>query len=346
MAGYNPDDIHIAGLYTDAYSQSTSASVYANGQMQILIFPSCNYMPSGSGGQTQPTIAQYIYENTQIFVLADTGSMSLLDWQKSNISNEFEHNLNQPSASPQSKGKPHSKGKQSAAISDIRIPMYFTVPFDAAPKTYKLIAKLNGESTSTSAPALISVSSFSITADDFVIQDFTTKDEATMRVLKYTHSKIPSSQILVKCTEYRGSIFRGGASCWISLMRSSEHVCGAFLKYPDTTNLIAYNSTTYKSNEYTLNGIELSSAGRDLRTSDKAWTIYFDSNDLRMAWTQGIIMIKVHEDSLSLSGENWIADKFKMQDNYGNVIMFDIEFNYNDSSYKDWVVTNPSVVPP
>lgn len=349
MTTYNPNDIQISGLYTDAHVSSTSTSVYANGKMQVLVFPSCNYYPSGTGYQSEPPIVQYIYENTEIYVLDDSGMMSLLTWEKSKISNEFLHNAGSSSlmVGAEKHGEASIKSQVGTSrISDLRVPMYFTVPSGIVPKTYKWVARLNGVTTNKKVPVTVNVSNFSVSASDFVIQDYLRQGNCTMKIIKYTHSRIPATQLLVKCIDYKGCIFGSGGSCWIALMK--DHVCGVFLIHPNSYNLVAYCNKKYENWNYTLKGVSLSKSGQTLMTSDNSWDEIVDQRDVEIGWTHGVVMKRIHSSNLSIinkgngdRSESWVAGGFKVQDNFGNAVLFDIDFD--ESSGGSWAVTNPVV---
>lgn len=82
------------------------------------------------------------------------------------------------------------------AISDIRVPLYFTVPGGTTEGEHKWIAKLDGKKNSEKTLLAITIELFSVSGDDFEIVDKAKFGCLVLRLLKYKNDIFSSAQIV------------------------------------------------------------------------------------------------------------------------------------------------------
>ena len=112
MSEFNPALIFLANIYADSFDNRQTTEVYANGVMQVSIFVSVNY--NGNADGIEDEIKDYVRDNVVILRLKDNGGKEEVDWDYSDTSNGFPHDIEY-----------HGGG---GTASDIRTPLYFTVP--------------------------------------------------------------------------------------------------------------------------------------------------------------------------------------------------------------------------
>ena len=168
MSAFDPTLIILANIYASQSDKRQDTSVYANNAMQVSLFVSVNY-----NGDTDEAILDqikgYVQDNVVIYTLNDGMSPLSSEWVKSTTSNEFHHDLD------------HSSDKLGVT-SDIRVPLYFTVPFNSEGE-HKWIAKLGDTQTNSDTPVTVHVHGFSITASDFTIETRDHADQSGLKVL-------------------------------------------------------------------------------------------------------------------------------------------------------------------
>ena len=138
MSEFNPALVFLANIYADAFDNRQTTEVYANGVMQVSIFVSVNY--NGNSDGIEDEIKDYVRDNVVILRLKDNGDKEKVDWDYSDTSNGFPHDIEY-----------HGDG---GTASDIRTTLYFTVPPGSEGK-YRWIAKMGEQETSTNTPVTI-----------------------------------------------------------------------------------------------------------------------------------------------------------------------------------------------
>lgn len=113
--------------------------------------------------------------------------MNKVTWDCSKTSNLFEHEI--------SSSYSMSEGPIERVTSDIRVPLYCTVPVGSE-GDHKWIGELDGVQTSTSMPVEIKASLFSVESDgtDFELREIKEMDKSVLRVLMYKPGRMPNNQ--------------------------------------------------------------------------------------------------------------------------------------------------------
>ena len=208
MSAFDPALIILVNLYASQSDKRQDTRVYANGAMQVSLFVSVNYNGDTDEGILDQ-IKGYVQDNVVIYTLDDGMSPLSSEWVKSTTSNEFHHDLD------------HSSDKLGVT-SDIRVPLYFTVPFNSEGE-HKWIAKLGDTQTSSDTPVTVNVQGFSIAASDFTVESRDYVDKCQLRVLRYKPRAVPDSQKLIKCLNYKGMKFvLTGGNAWLSMVMSKK----------------------------------------------------------------------------------------------------------------------------
>ena len=342
MAAFDPTLIMLVGIYTDQYSAKQDANVYSNGAMQVSIFISVNYNGDTTGIESQ--IIEYVQTNSVIYVLETN---SPLTWGKSTTSNAYYHDID--SASPEK--------KDPYVVSDIRAPLYFTVPVNSE-GTYRWVAKLDGQETDTGTPVTVNVQEYYVTPSDFLIEDSTSYGHATLRILRYQHDSFGGTQKLRRCMKYKGVRFTSpSANAWISMIMSSKgHKAGVFLldSQKDSAANVALNDHEY--GDWDWQGQGSSSFYPTARlTSDYGWEDpqKIPVSDIQDAWNRGIPMIKIEEDRLYMYHweeghiDGWVKDDYEMQgflivDTFGNRVEINMNWDVGDW-WGNWAVSKATV---
>ena len=283
VAAFNATFIALANIYTDKYSTRQDANVYSNGVMQVNIFLSVNYREDATGIESQ--IIEYVQSNSVIYVLETD---SPLTWVNSTKSNEYYHNIDSESQ----KKDQHDK-------SDIRVPLYFTVPVNSE-GTYRWVAKLGDQETNTKTPVIVNVYEYYVTPSDFIIEDLTANVSATLRVLKYKHGSFEDKQKLIRCVEYKGIKFTSpAANSYISMMSKKGNRAGAFLTEENSAAKVALNNHVYETGDWQVQGVD-DFDPTVLFTSKHGWedSQKIPVSDIQDAWNKGIPMMKIGYDYL------------------------------------------------
>ena len=335
VAAFNATFIALANIYTDEYSTRQDANVYSNGVMQVNIFLSVNYREDITGIESQ--IIEYVQNNSVIYVLETD---SPLTWVNSTKSNEYYHNIDSES---QEKKDPHSK-------SDIRVPLYFTVPIDSE-GTYRWVAKLGDQETNTKTPVIVNVYEYYVTPSDFVIDDLTANVSATLRVLRYQHGSFEDKQKLIRCLEYKGIIFTS-ANSYMSMTSKKGHKAGFFLTEKNSVAKVAQNGHEYDSGDWHAQGMDEFDPKTTIYTSDYGWedSQKIPVSDIQDAWNKGIPMMKIGDESLMVFLSyphapyefNCELQGFLLEDNFGNRVEVDMNWDVNDW-WGNWAVSEATV---
>ena len=308
--------------------------------MQVSIFISVNYNEE-TDEEILDQIKGYVQENVAIYSLDDGKNPLSSKWTKSTTSNEFNHDLD------------HSGDKSTLGVtSDIRVPLYFTVPFNSEGE-HKWIAKMGDTETSSNTPVTVNVVDFSITGSDFTIEDRDSAGQSLLRVLRYTPDVFPESQKLVKCIDYKGIKFTGAyGNAWLSMVMSKgNHKAGFFLEHRNTKAYTVDNCESYSSSEFELRGY---SGKPYYKTSCQAWEDPegISTSSIDTAWGAGIVMIRIGNEYLGLydgnNGNTWnkvdiLMNNFQLRDNFGNKMEIEINWNCGDW-YGCWAVSSAKVL--
>ena len=333
MAVFDPTLIILVGIYTDQYNSRLDTNVYSNGVMQANIFLSVNYNGDTTGIESQ--IIEYVQNNSVIYVLETN---SPLTWVKSTKSNGYYHNIDSASI----------EKKEPYVVSDIRVPLYFTVPANSE-GTYRWVAKLDNEETNTDTPVTVNVYEYYVTSSDFTIDDITSYGSATLRVLRYEYGSFEDQQKLIRCLEYKGVIFTSpAANSYISMMKSTKgHKAGVFLMEENSAAYVALNNHEYESDDWHAQGSDHFHPTERL-TSKYGWEDppNIPVSDIQDAWNKGIPMMKIAQDKLYMMAD-WYKEDYEMQgflleDNFGNRVEVNMNWDTGDW-WGSWAVSEATV---
>ena len=335
MAAFNATFIALANIYTDEYSTGQVTNVYSNGVMQVNIFLSVNYRENATGIESQ--IIEYVQKNSVIYVLETN---SPLTWVNSTKSNEYYHNIDSASSE---KKDPRSK-------SDIRAPLYFTVPIDSE-GTYRWVAKLGDQETNTNTPVTVNVYEYYVAPSDFIIEDLTANVSATLRVLRYQHGSFEDKQKLIRCIEYKGIKFIS-ANSYMSMMSKKGHKAGFFLTEKNSVAKVAQNNHKYDLGDWQEQGMDDFDPKTTLYTSEYGWedSQKIPVSDIQDAWNRGIPMMKIGQDNLYIDfilgmvlyNLAYELQGFLLEDNFGNRVEVDMNWDVNDW-WGNWAVSKATV---
>ena len=338
-AAFNATFIALANIYTDEYSTRQDTNVYSNGVMQVNIFLSVDYREDATGIESQ--IIEYVQNNSVIYVLEND---SPLTWVKSTKSNGYYHNIDS-----------ESQKKDQRDKSDIRVPLYFTVPVNSE-GTYRWVAKLGDQETNTNTPVTVNVHEYYVTPSDFIIDDITSHGCATLRVLRYQHGSFEDKQKLIRCLEYKGLMLTSANSYISMIMSKKGHKAGAFLTEENSAAKVALNNHEYDSGDWHVQGVDDFDPERII-TSKYGWEDppNIPVSDIQDAWNKGIPMMKIAEDNLYIMlfeieitmsmfsiKLNREMQGFLLEDNFGNRVEVDMNWDVNDW-WGNWAVSKATV---
>lgn len=339
----NPSNIVLTNFYTDAYENLTESSVYANGEMQVMVFPTVNYSESGiSDGEIQQ-IKDYVAENVQIKQMNDDGSSSSVTWEKSYQSNEYMHDINRGGGTKESE----------RATSGIRVPLYFTIPINSK-GNYRWYAELEGVSTSKVDPLSVLVTDFSAQAMDFDIYELGSEEGGRLRVIKYTDNK-PATHRMLKLTEFRG-IKMEHHNSWISMCYSKKGLKAC--AFPDDLSsnriTVAESYGRYYPHQYTFQNINAENFYNfSLLTKKYGWDDceLFSKDLVKTAKEMGIVcvflscvkLVRINTVDTPIPIDI-LTDKFKAIDNFGNRMELKIDWDIPNDWYWNWAVSDVRVL--
>uniref|UniRef100_A0A1X7UK57 Uncharacterized protein n=1 Tax=Amphimedon queenslandica TaxID=400682 RepID=A0A1X7UK57_AMPQE len=346
MSAIDPALIILVNIYADQFSDRQETSVYNNGVMQVSVFVSVNY----NGEASEDDIIAYVQDNVDIYSLNYGENVQ---WQRSTTDNGFHHDIE------------HAANKNAPMppkmISDIRAPLYFTVPFGTAEGEHRWIVKLDGKQTSDSTPLTVNVNLFSVSEDDFEISEIASLSGIVLRALKYKKGVFPDTQKLVKSIEYKGLKFTGtSANSWVSMAMSSKgHKLGVFIEYRETSSInIATEYHFYDRNKVVKKNLDsYECIYRIVPICDSLDnTANIDSTDIEDAWNEGIAMVMIHDSSTSIACEafessnmfldhNFETNDFEFEDNFGGRVEVKLNWDAGDW-WGTWKVTDAKVVHP
>ena len=346
MSAFDPTLIILVNIYADQFSARQDTRVYANGAMQVSIFISVNYNGDTDEGILDQ-IKGYVQDHVVIYTL-DDGKVKLdtSKWIKSTEENDYHHDID------------HA-GDNVKLVSDIRVPLYFTVPVGSEGE-HRWIASLDGKETSTKTPVVITVKAFSVTTDDLEIVNKASVDCHQMRALKYKHGVFPDVQKLMRLVDYKGIKFIGtGGNSWVSMAMSSKgHKLGVFIEYKVMTGIkIAKPVHQHWPHEMVKKSIENSGKQNAIYGDCLINSIYLHDDDIKEAWNDGIVMVMVHHMAIKMykysysnvaaasSVLDYRLNDFIIEDNFGNRMKFNINWDESDW-YGNWAVHSITKVYP
>ena len=348
MSAFDPALIILANIYADQFDTRPETRVYCNGIMQVSIFISVNYNGDTDEGILDE-IKGYVQDNVVIYTL-DDGKVELdtSKWIKSTEDNGYHHDIDRAS------------NDNTKSVSDIRVPLYFTVPA-ASEGEHNWIASLDGMETSTSTPLTVNVERLHATKDSVEIADKAATECHQMHVLKYKDGAFPDVLKLVKLVDYKGIKFLSSADkAWVSMIHSSKgHKMGVFLQYKETKDIrVAKPEHLYWSGEMIKKDIGATGDQNLLHCSCCDDSLHdFTSDQFEQAWNEGIVMLMVHDsslemvkfyDSLAVSTHynNFETNDFLIEDNFGNRMICRIDWNLGSGWWGNWEVSVLTVVYP
>ena len=345
----DPSKIQLANLYTDAKQTLTNTDVYANGQMQALVYVSINYNDSVEG--IEEDLSTYVYQNTEI---VDAGG-DPVKWEKSQKTNEYLHDIN--------RGTLDAVALKTA--SDFRIPIYFTVP-ETAGGQYSWYAKLGDQMTKVAVT--VTVTTIAVNPSDMEIVDIGPQvQQSRLRAMRYVHGQIPGNHLLKKW-KYQGFKFnKTGGNTWVVMM-SNKNACGALLEPYDGKNVhVAKSDTLYYNDEF--QGVDIEYAHDIIddakKVSKNGYIVPFIQthqyngwedpdiiplDSVKQAWEEGglgmvCIATPLEDDSFRLfhalyEDLNYYFDPI-VEDNFGNHLKIVIDWDTGgEGHYKNWGVTS------
>ena len=338
MSDFNPALIFLANIYADGFSNRQTTEVYANAVMQVSIFISVNY--NGNSDGIEDKIKDYVRDNVVIYRMRDNGDKEEVDWVYSETSNGFPHDIEY-----------NDRGESS---SDIRTPLYFTIPPDSEGK-YRWIAKLGEQETSVNTPVTINVRKFQPFADgsQFEFVKRVTRDDNTLCALRYKAGAFPDAQKLVKAYKYHGIKFTGGNSWLAKFNITVRNSSAIFAEYKENDINVAKSDYRYYPGDYVSDIVN---------TELVLYTMFswagpssFSPSEIEDTWIDGVVIVQsktlVMGYGLPPQGIPstpcfpFDSETYEFQDNFGNIVA--IEFDWGDEdSGDDWKVKRVFVLYP
>ena len=353
-----PLGITLSFLYADANIDTKQTDVYANGKMQMSVFPTANY----NGTAPLEEVKAYIAKNTQIYVLGSSGDETLLGWKRSSIPNEYLHDMKRGGLPPSS----------TSGGNVLRVPIYFTVPVKAA-GDYLLIAELDGVKTLRNAAVTVTVHTLSVEPSYFefaqVGHDI---GKAKLQALRYVGGFLPSDAhrlLRVASHGYKNALKLASTNVHVTMIgytlenekKKRVLTYGAFVDNSACNVDIGKPMHAYGPWYYTIflnyspSPIEDRGTGDvDLTSSvdDAGWSDpkQFTTEDLESASTQGIAVVNVKSINMlnqnnyfQLPGYNVVT----VRDTFGNSIDLHLDTTtFDEDDFGVWKITDTTVVYP
>uniref|UniRef100_A0A1X7VBA1 Uncharacterized protein n=1 Tax=Amphimedon queenslandica TaxID=400682 RepID=A0A1X7VBA1_AMPQE len=332
MSAIDPALLILVNIYADLNGDRQETKVYNNGVMQVSVFVSVNY----NGDASEEDIIAYVQDNAIIYSLNYGENVK---WQISTKDNGFHHDID------------HAANKNVTLppkiTSDVRAPLYFTVPGGTAEGEHRWIAKLNGKQTNDDTPLTVNVERFYVSHGDVIIEEKTNLGVPChlMFVLKYAENVFPDAQKLVKLLKYKGIKFTGpGGNSWISMSMSSEgHKFGVFVEYGVTSNIKIADGGRYSHNQMVIHDVEENGKDIFIHCDCIQHSLDFTSKVIKEAWNAGILMVQLRDKHLYMAqytnnywrDMDYLMNPFLVEDNFGGRI--EVEINWDDGDwYGDW----------
>ena len=330
MSDFNPALIFLANIYADGFSNRQTTEVYANDVMQVSVFVSVNY--NGNSDGIEDNIKDYVRENVVIYRMRDNGDKEEVDWVYSETSNGFPHDIDY--------------NNKEGSSSDIRTPLYFTVPLGSAGK-HRWIAKMGEQETSVNTPVTINVRRFQLSADGSQIEFIKRvhRNGDSLCVLRYKPGVFPEAQMLMKAYKNKGIKFtKTGGNSWLSIYELFPYTSGFFIGYKDNYINAYRNLEIYKRGQYE------SDRNYEMPILTAGVMESFTKSEIEETWAEGVAILQ----STNLFFVHTIFDMpflplipfhykyYEFQDNFGNIV--EIEFDWGDDKESgDWTVKSAIV---
>ena len=325
MSDFNPALIFLANIYADGFSNRQTTEVYANAVMQVSVFVSVNY--NGNSDGIEDEIKDYVRDNVVIYRMRDNGDKEEVDWVYSETSNGFPHDI--------------EYNDREGSSSDIRTPLYFTVPLGSVGK-HRWIAKMEEQETSVNTPVTINVRRFQLLADgsqiEFIKRVY--RNGNTLCVLRYKPGVFPETQMLMKAYKNKGIKFtKTGGNSWLSIYYMSPYLSGIFIGYKDNYINVAKGFETYKPGEYES---DMSMEFPLYTMGSWSGPTSFTSSEVEETWAEGVAIVQSTTLFLfyNVMGVPAIPvlpfhyRYYEFQDNFGNIV--EIEFDWGERD--DWEI--------
>ena len=341
-------------LYADAVTDRTTTRVYGNGKMQVVVFPAAqptmNTRPPvdvvNDIHKIREHVKQCLYDNVKIYNITSSGDKEEVTWKKSDTSNQYKHDIYH--------GQTLSDAKSGTRICqyDIRVPIYFTVPFGSTGE-YRWIAEdARGAEPVPTNIVNVQCVSFIVNKSDLEFLTIAKYNKATLTALRYHGSGVPVYLKLFRCVEYKGIQFKATlkkndqmavnffalppGNCWITFAYSD--CVGAFLSQESYPVSIACQDCHYDIQDIIVSG-DFKPDFRNLTptaSNNDHWSSVqqFTSKQIETAWNAGIPMILL-EKARFLEGTVFHTKDVKIEDNYGNIMSVDIIPKYDSEGWDD-----------
>ena len=327
MSDFNPALIFLANIYTDGFSNRQTTEVYANAVMQVSVFVSVNY--NGNSNGIEDKIRDYVRDNVVIYEMLNNGDREEVDWVYSETSNGFPHDI--------------EYNNKEGSSSDIRTPLYFTVPLGSAGK-HRWIAKMGEQETNVNTPLTINVRKFQLSADGSQIEIVKRvyRKNNTLCVLRYKPGVFPEAQMLMKVYKNKGIKFtKTGGNSWLSKFDFTPDISGIFIEYKDNYVNLAKDAESYKPGEYET---DLSYKYILCPVGNFESSSSFTKSEIEETWVEGVAFVQSSVLALfyclvwipTIPAESIQYETYEFQDNFGNIIA--IEFDWGDEDDDEWTV--------
>ena len=340
-ATFDPNKVELTNLYTRVTGSSIRTDVYANGTMQALLFPTVNYTGE-SEGDTQEKLVEYVTSNLTLYEINTDGSHAKVEWEVSNVSNGYDHDINYL-------GRENYGSDCCKSTHGLRVPIYITVPIEAAIKEHLWYATLGDDSTSTTTPTIINVHRFSVGLENVELLYITHEQGerehsgyqkiAYLHTLKYRNSF--TNHIIQKIDSWQGVVIdvrEGGNNCRLINTVDDMDFGQAILLPDDMTRrgmeLHACRQKSYSGSDIVYQGY--TPAYPDAGVTDVTiggfdeYLAKLGTNNVARAWNNGIPIVALQGSGMYLSGHKYIYINFSdlpsvFIDNFGNRVEFVIK---------------------
>ncbi|WP_104023696.1 hypothetical protein [Vibrio hyugaensis] len=349
---FDPSKVELTNLYTQLTGSSTYTDVYANGLMQVLLFPTVNYTGE-SEENIQTQIVEYVTSNLILYEINVDGSHSKVEWEISETSNEFDHDINHLG-----RELDHRSNKD---IHGLRVPIYITVPVDAVVKEHQWYATLGDDSTSATTPTIINVHEFRVGLDDVELLEIEYQEgnveaggyqkKAYLHTLKYRDSF--TNHTVQKIDSWQGiaiDVREGGNNCRL-INNVDDMDFGQAILLPDEMTrsrmtLHACTNSSYPNSDIFYQGYTPDNLGTGLKDVTiggfDEYLSKLSTDNVMRAWDNGLPIVALQGSGLGVTGMtnkyiSFSALPSVFIDNFGNRVEFVIKC---DSSHDGGYITS------
>lgn len=363
MSGdFDSKNVQLSDFYADGFRREKLVKAYDNGKMQVVVYPTVMY----NGPDThKKQVIKYVLDNVVIGTQVGA-NINSVTWVKSSTSNEYSHIIGSPSGQQDA-----ADLKSYISSTNIRVPIYFTVPEGSTGKHY-WVATLGDVTTNIANPITVEVVHYSpiVCPEDIEIVDIAKIYSIEIRAMQYKHNavNVPSGHRLFRYIGKDGIRFfldndRDSCSAWIPMIRSdgagaNHSMCG-FLDYRRDT-VIFYEKRgngpngIFNPSQYTADKrIGIWNNPREdiyilVRATNRTYYFFNDDKDqFDRAWNRGIVMCftPYHNVKAQIgTGEAFpltyeIRDNIRIEDNFGNEFVLKIDWDTDGKYFETWKVT-------